>query len=203
MAEDGSSKGGRVAIIVAAVGALATIVVAAINIVPQLSKSNEPSPLPTSSAQSTASAPSGAPASGGGGVVCTPALGEKVTITNVQSQSGGPAIGGSLAVSMHVNTPIAAGGQYWLMVSLPDDPRPIEIARKELSPGPDVTARVTISSGVGSVRTFYVAESISSTNTWFQANRDHDGDNLWDGNRISLPAGALKASNSCKVTRME
>ena len=186
--------------------ALAAVVLASlIGILPQLPNFGAANLDPSVSASAPAPTPPApigtASPAGPAGVVCTPNLGENVTLLSVRSTDGNEVIGGNLEITLQVNRPPPPGGSYWLMARLPVDPRPIEIARKILSQEANQTIRLSISSGVGSVRTFYVAESEQGANGWFEENRDHDGDSLWDNNRVARPVGARVASNSCEVER--
>jgi hypothetical protein len=205
LADQRPDKNSRITIMVTVITVLGTLGVAAIAIVPQLldggsTNSRPPPPTVSTSDPDQPNRTATAPATGAG-VICTPELGEEVAILNVQSTDGNEVIGGQLAITLKINRPPPPGATYWLMARLPEDPRPLEFAREMLGEEKSQTVRLTISSGVGSARTFYVAESGQSTSAWFKENHDRDGDNLWDTNRVSLPAGVKIVSNSCEVTR--
>ncbi len=188
-------RSARAAIIAAAIAAAATVLV---GLIPVVSQMVAPDPAtPPSAPVSQPTAPALDPAKA---VVCTPVIDEPVTVESVKPTDTEPGIGGQIAVTVRINQP-AAGGQYWLMTRLPVDPRPIEVARRRLSDETTQVLRLSLASGPGSARTFYVARAAPEAVGWFEDNLAHDGDSTWDENRIELPPGADVASNSCAMTR--
>jgi hypothetical protein len=134
------------------------------------------------------------------GATCGSAVPEKVIITSVYAADGGATLGDDVGVAFTIAEPSPEGSSYWLMVYADDVPRNLHSVWQKLAPG-DSRVRHTVTAGVGSHREIYVAQSSPDSQTWFDQNVSHDGDYSWDGNRVKLPPGAQKVSNTCEATR--
>lgn len=184
----------------AVIAAVASIFVAVINRPARSTPVSTPSPA--QAATTTTPPPSTTFPAYAEGVVCEPSAGRPVELIGVRAADGGSTLNGSMLVDVRVQQPPAAGGRYWLMVLLPDDPRPINIARTPLTAGQAAfSLPVQVASPAGSTRSFYVAESTPGNDAWFKDNQKYDGDSSWDGNRVRLPDGASQVSNSCEAPR--
>jgi hypothetical protein len=156
----------------------------------------DPSPTVTVTPGSTP------PTSGPAPTASSPSSSGQLVTVHATPGGGGTQFGDDITVTVTANRPLPTGDTYWLMVQFLGGPNVVYKAEGRV-PATNGTTSYSLSiasAAIGSTRRIYVLQADSEATSTLVQNYAHQ-EPSWDGNRTSLPSGAVMVSNSVIVVK--